>query len=166
MSFLAFFFIPSPSRSVTKLFLSAHHLMSCESQRKFRHSRTYYSFQPLLLSIVRGPFPVPPHHLQRLTQLQIRLLPCTFSHVVTAVSASPLWHARFSNRRSHPVTDAWSRNLRGFSCPSPVPPVYTVVKLSLVPVQSIRTFRPVVEFFPSWRIVSHFVRSCQFITFL
>ncbi len=159
-------FVPRPSHSFAKIFRTTHHLMPYESQGKFRHSRAYYSFQPLLPSIIRGPFPVPPHHPQRLTRPQIRLLPYTFSHVVTAVSAFSLWRACFSDRRSHPVTDAQSCDLRELSCPSPVPLVRTAVNLSPVPVQSIRMFRPVIEFFPSSRIVSHFVRSCQFVTFL
>ncbi len=150
-------FVPRPSRSVAKFFRATHHLTSHESQGKFCRSRAYYSFQPLLPSIVRGPFPVPPHHLQRLMRSQIRLLPCTFSHIVTAVSAFPLWCAHFSNRRGHLVTDARSRDLRGLSCPSPVPPVCTAVNLSPVPVQSIRMYHPVIKFFPSSRIVSHFV---------
>ncbi len=152
---LSVLFVPHPSRSVAKLFHTAHHLTSCDSQGKFRRSHVYH-----------GPFLVLPHHPQRLTRPEIRLLPCTFSHVVTAVSAFPLWHARFSDRRGHPVTDTWSRDLRGLSCPSPVSSVRMMVKLSPVPVWSIRMFHLVVEFFPSSRIINHFRHSRRFVTFL
>ncbi len=84
---LSVLFVLCPSRSITKLFHAAHHLMSCESQGKFRRSHAYHGFQPLLPFIICGPLPVLPHHPQRFTRPQIRLLPCTFLHVVTAVSA-------------------------------------------------------------------------------
>ncbi len=144
---LSILLVPRPSRSIAKLFCATHHLTSRESQGKFRCSCAYHGFQPLLPFIVRGFFPVLPHHPQHLTRPQIRLLLCTFSHFITAVNAFPLWSARFSNHRGHPVTDAWSRYLRGLSCPIPAPPVSTVVKLSPVPVWSVRMFRPAVEFF-------------------
>ncbi len=140
-------FVPCPSDSVAKLFHTMHHLTLRKSQGKFRRSCPYHCFQPLLPSIVCGPFPVPPHHPKRLTRPQIRILPNTFLRVVTAVSAFPLWRARFSDRWGHPVTDAMSHDLRRLSCSSPHPPVRTVVKLSPVSVRSIRMFRPVVEFF-------------------